>query len=72
MNCNRYSKLVEREVERIMKYLVEERTVVKLLRVLETEKKFTYYNTNEENCGLSHYSRKYKAWVLRNECIRLN
>jgi len=72
MNCNRYSKLVEREVERIMKYLVEERTVVKLLRVLETEKKFTYYNTNEENCGLSRYSRKYKAWVLRNECIQLN
>jgi len=55
-----------------MKYLVEERTVVKLLRVLETEKKFTYYNTNEENCGLSRYSRKYKAWVLRNECIQLN
>jgi len=50
---------VEREVERIMKYLVEERTVVKLLRGLETEKRITYYDTNEENCGLSHYSRKY-------------
>ena len=55
-----------------MKYLVEEGTVVKLLRVLETEKKYTYSNIDYENCGLSHYSRKYKAWVLRNECIRLN
>ncbi|HEY6950349.1 MAG TPA: hypothetical protein VI146_07040 [Nitrososphaeraceae archaeon] len=64
--------MAEKEVERIMKYLVEEGTVVKLLRVLETEKKNTYYNIDEENCGLSHYSRKYKAWVLRNECIRLN
>ncbi len=64
--------MAEKEVERIMKYLVEEGTVVKLLRVLETEKKNTYYNNDDENCGLSHYSRKYKAWVLRNECIRLN
>ncbi|HKX20754.1 MAG TPA: hypothetical protein VJM74_03685 [Nitrososphaeraceae archaeon] len=64
--------MAEKEVERIMKYLVEEGTVVKLLRVLETEKKYTHYNIDEENCGLSHYSRKYKAWVLRNECIRLN
>jgi hypothetical protein len=64
--------LAEKEVERIMKYLVEEGTVVKLLRVLETEKKYTYSNIDYENCGLSHYSRKYKAWVLRNECIRLN
>ena len=64
--------MAEKEVERIMKYLVEEGTVVKLLRVLETEKKNTYYNFDDENCGLSHYSKKYKAWVLRNECIRLN
>jgi len=64
--------LAEKEVERIMKYLVEEGTVVKLLRVLETEKKYTYSNIVDENCGLSHYSRKYKAWVLSNECIRLN
>ena len=63
---------MEREVERIMKYLVEEKTVLKLLRVLETEKKHTYYNVNEENCGVAYYSRKYKAWVLRNECFRLN
>lgn len=64
--------MAEKEVERIMKYLVEEGTVVKLLRVLETEKKNTYYNIDDENSGLSHYSRKYKAWVLRNECIKLN
>jgi len=57
---------VEREVERIIKYLVEERTVLKLLRSLETQETSDYYNINQEDSGVSYYSRKYKAWVLRN------
>jgi len=63
---------VEREVERIVKYLVEERTLVKLLRSFETQEKYNFYNINQEDSGLSYYSRKYKAWVLRNKCFQLN
>lgn len=73
MNCNRYRKLMEREVERIIKYLVEERTVLKLLRSLEREKNNNnYYNVDDEDNGLSYYSRKYKTWVLHNSCFQLN
>lgn len=73
MNCNRYRKLMEREVERIIKYLVEERTVLKLLRSLEREKNNNnYYNVDDENNGLSYYSRKYKTWVLHNAYFQLN
>ena len=64
--------MVEREVERIVKYLVEERTVLKLLRSLETQETYRYSNINQEDSGLSYYSRKYKAWVLRNKCFQLN
>jgi hypothetical protein len=63
---------MEREVERIMKYLVEERTVLKLLRTLETQENHTYYNVNEGDSGICYYSRKYKAWVLHNERFKLN
>lgn len=63
--------MLEREVERIMKYLVEERTVLKLLRTLERQENHTY-NVNEVDNELLYYSRKYKAWVLRNECFQLN
>lgn len=73
MNCNRYLKLMEREVERIVKYLVEEGTVLKLLRILERqENNNNYYNFNDEDNGLSYYSRKYKSWVLHNDCFQLN
>jgi len=61
---------MDREVERIMKYLVEERTVLKLLRILEREE--NYYPLNDENTGLSYYSRKYKTWVLHNNYYQLN
>ncbi|HEY9399813.1 MAG TPA: hypothetical protein VIP29_07965 [Nitrososphaeraceae archaeon] len=64
---------MEREVERIIKYLVEERTVLKLLRSLEREKNNNnYYNVDDEDNGLSYYSRKYKTWVLHNSCFQLN
>ena len=63
--------MMEREVERIMKYLVEERTVLKLLRTLERQENHTY-NVNEADNEQLCYSRKYKAWVLRNECFQLN
>jgi hypothetical protein len=63
---------MEREVERIVKYLVEERAVVKLLRILERQENHNYYRPNDEDNGLSHYSRKYKTWVLHNNCFQLN
>ena len=63
---------MDREVERIMKYLVEERTVLKLLRILERQENYNYYPLNDENTGLSHYSRKYKTWVLHNNYYQLN
>jgi hypothetical protein len=63
---------MEREVERIVRYLVEEGTVLKLLRILERqENNNNYYNFNEDN-GQSYYSRKYKSWVLHNDCFQLN
>ena len=37
MNYNRYQELMEREVERIVRYLVEDRTVLKILRTLERQ-----------------------------------
>jgi hypothetical protein len=64
--------MVEREVERIVKYLVEERTLLKLLRSFETQENYNSYNGNQEDSGLSYYSRKYKAWVLRNKYFNLN
>ena len=63
---------MEREVERIMKYLVEERTVLKLLRTLETQENHNHYNINEGDNRLTYYSRKYKAWVLHNDSFQLN
>ena len=64
---------MEREVERIVKYLVEERAVIKLLRILERQENHNYYRLNDEDDnGLSYYSRKYKTWVLRNNCFQLN
>ena len=63
---------MDREVERIMKYLVEERTVLKLLRILERQENYNYYRLNDENTGLSYYSRKYKTWVLHNNYYQLN
>lgn len=63
---------MEREVERIVKYLVEERAVVKLLRILERQENHNYYRLNDEDSGLSYYSRKYKTWVLHNNCFQLN
>ena len=63
---------MEREVERIVKYLVEERAVLKLLRILERQENHNYSGLNEEDNGLSYYSRKYKTWVLHNNCFQLN
>lgn len=66
---------MEREVERIVKYLVEERAVLKLLRILERQENHNYYRLNDvddEDNGLSYYSRKYKTWVLHNNCFQLN
>lgn len=60
---------MEREVERIMKYLVEERTVLKLLRTMERQENHTQ-NVNEGDN--EYYSKKYKAWVLRNDSFQLN
>jgi hypothetical protein len=72
MNYNRYQELMEREVERILRYLVEDRTVLKILRTLERQENYKYYNNNDEDNGLSYYSRKYKTWVLYNDCFQLN
>jgi len=72
MNYNRCQELMEREVERIVRYLVEDRTILKILRTLERQENYSCYNINEEDNGLSHYSRKYKAWVLHNDCFQLN
>lgn len=63
---------MEREVERIVKYLVEERAVLKLLRILERQENHNYSKFNEEDNGLSYYSKKYKTWVLHNNCFQLN
>jgi hypothetical protein len=72
MNYNRYQELMEREVERILRYLVEDRTVLKILRTLERQENYKYYNNNDEDNALSYYSRKYKTWVLYNDCFQLN
>lgn len=63
---------MEREVERIVKYLVEERAVLKLLRILERQENHNYCRFNDEDNELSYYSRKYKTWVLHNNCFQLN
>ncbi|MDW0327896.1 MAG: hypothetical protein QN545_04585 [Nitrososphaeraceae archaeon] len=64
---------MDREVERIVKYLVEDRTVLKLLRILERQENYNnYYPLNDENTELSYYSRKYKTWVLHNNHYQLN
>ena len=64
---------MDREVERIMKYLVEDRTVLKLLRILERQENYNYYGLKMRmTTGLSYYSRKYKTWVLHNNCYQLN
>ncbi|HET6726698.1 MAG TPA: hypothetical protein VFH19_01585 [Nitrososphaeraceae archaeon] len=63
---------MEREVERIVKYLVEERAVLKLLRILERQENHNYSRPIDEDNGLSYYSRKYKTWVLHNNCFQLN
>jgi hypothetical protein len=64
---------MDREVERIMKYLVEDRAVLKLLRILERQENHNYRQLSEDDdSGSSYYSRKYKTWVLRNNCYQLN
>ena len=63
---------MEREVERIVKYLVEERAVLKLLRILERQENHNYSRLSDEDNGLSYYSTKYKTWVLHNNCFQLN
>ncbi len=63
---------MDREVERIVKYLVEDRTVLKLLRILERQDNHRYYPLNDDDTGLSYYSRKYKTWVLHNNHYQLN
>lgn len=63
---------MDREVERIVKYLVEDRTVLKLLRILERQENYNYNPLNDEDTGLSYYSRKYKTWVLHNNYYQLN
>jgi hypothetical protein len=63
---------MDREVERIVKYLVEDRTVLKLLRILERQENHRYYPLNDDDTGLSYYSRKYKTWVLHNNHYQLN
>ena len=62
---------MDREVERIMKYLVEDRAVLKLLRILERQENHDY-GLNEDDNGSSYYSRKYKTWVLHNNYFKLN
>jgi hypothetical protein len=61
---------MDREVERIMKYLVEDRAVLKLLRILERQENHNYALGEADNG--SYYSRKYKTWVLHNNCFQLN
>ena len=63
---------MDTEVERIVKYLVEDRTVLKLLRILERQENYNYSPLNDEDTGLSYYSRKYKTWVLHNNHYQLN
>ena len=63
---------MDREVERIVKYLVEDRTVLKLLRILERQENHRYYPLNDDDTGISYYSRKYKTWVLHNSHYQLN
>ena len=63
---------MEKEVERIVRYLVEDRTILKILSTLERQENYSCYNINDEDNGLSYYSRKYKAWVLHNDCFQLN
>ena len=63
---------MDREVERIVKYLVEDRTVLKLLRILERQENYNYNPLNDEDTGLSYYSRKYKTWVCIITIISLN
>lgn len=63
---------MDREVERIMKYLVEDRAVLKLLRILERQENHNYYGLSDDDNGSSYYSRKYKTWVLDNNCYKLN
>jgi hypothetical protein len=63
---------MDREVERIMKYLVEDRAVLKLLRILERQENHNYRQLSEDDNDSSYYSRKYKTWVLRNNCYQLN
>ncbi len=63
---------MEREVERIVKYLVEERTILKILRTLERMENRNYFNNDEVDSGFTYYSRKYKTWVLQNDCFQLN
>jgi hypothetical protein len=63
---------MEREVERIVKYLVEEESVLKLLRILERQENNNSYNLNDEDYGLSYHSRKYKRWILHNDSFQLN
>lgn len=63
---------MEREVERIVKYLVEERAVLKLLRILERQENHNYSRLSDEDNGLSYYSRKYKTWILQDNCFQLN
>ena len=63
---------MDREVERIMKYLVEDRAVLKLLLILESQENHNYSGLNEGDNGSSYYSRKYKTWVLDNNCYKLN
>jgi hypothetical protein len=72
IESNRYRKLIEREVERIVKYLVEEESVLKLLRILERQENNNYYKLNDGDNGSSYYSRKYKTWVLYNHNFQLN
>lgn len=62
---------MDKEVERIMKYLVEDRAVLKLLRILERQENHNYPLSESDN-GTSYYSRKYKTWVLHNNCFQLN
>ena len=63
---------MDKEVERIMKYLVEDRAVLKLLRILERQENHNYCAVSEGDNGSSYYSRKYKTWVLDNTCFQLN
>ena len=72
MNAIGIKKMMEREVERIVKSLVEERTILKILRTLERMENRNYFNNNEVDNGFAYYSRRYKTWVLQNDCFQLN